>query len=65
MGADRRKTVMAGAIARVIVHEWIHIAAQSSSHTERGIEKAQYGVTDLMAGEKWQNVMQIRRPSSN
>jgi hypothetical protein len=65
MGTVRRNTVMAGAIARVIVHEWIHIAAQSSSHTERGIEKAQYGVTDLMAGEKWQNVMQIPSSSSN
>jgi len=48
MDADERNTVMAGAIARVIVHEWIHIAAQSSSHAERGIENAQFGEADLM-----------------
>ena len=49
LDADERNAVMAGAIARVIAHEWIHIATQSSSHSERGIEKAQYGVADLMA----------------
>jgi hypothetical protein len=48
MDADERNVAMAGAIARVIVHEWIHIAAQSSSHAERSIEKAQFGVADLM-----------------
>jgi len=52
MGLDRnrRDAVMAGAIARVILHEWIHIATQSSAHADRGIEKAQFGVEDLMAG---------------
>jgi hypothetical protein len=60
MGADRRNAVMGGAIARVILHEWIHIAMQSSSHAERGIEKAQFGVEDLMASEGWQPVAQIR-----
>jgi hypothetical protein len=62
MDAKRRNAVMAGAMARVIVHEWIHIAAQSSSHAAQGIEKAQYGVADLMAGKEWQTVAQIRRP---
>jgi hypothetical protein len=62
MNAKRRNAVMAGAMARVIVHEWIHIAAQSSSHAESGIEKAQYGVADLTAGEKGQTVAQIRKP---
>ena len=47
---DRRNAVMAGAIARVILHEWIHIATQNPRHTERGITKAQFGVEDLMAG---------------
>jgi hypothetical protein len=50
MGVDRRNAVMAGAIARVILHEWIHIATQNPRHTERGITKAQFGVADLMAG---------------
>jgi hypothetical protein len=50
MGADRRNGVMAGAIARVILHEWIHIATQNPGHAERGITKAQFGVADLMMG---------------
>jgi hypothetical protein len=50
MDADRRNAVMAGAIARVILHEWIHIATQNPRHAERGITKAQFGVADLMTG---------------
>jgi len=48
---DRRNSIMAGAIARVILHEWIHIATQCSAHAEQGIEKAQFGVADLMDGD--------------
>jgi hypothetical protein len=48
---DRRTAIMAGAIARVILHEWIHIATQCSAHSEQGIEKAQFGVADLMGGD--------------
>lgn len=48
---DRRNSVMAGAIARVILHEWIHIATQSPAHAERGLGKAQFGVADLMPGD--------------
>jgi hypothetical protein len=51
LNRDRRNTLMAGAIARVILHEWLHIATQNAAHTDSGIEKAQYGVADLMAGE--------------
>jgi hypothetical protein len=47
---DRRNSLMGGAIARVVLHEWIHIATQSSSHAQRGISKAQFGVADLTAG---------------
>jgi hypothetical protein len=50
LDADRRNAVMAGAIARVILHEWIHIATQNPRHAERGITKAQFGVADLMTG---------------
>jgi hypothetical protein len=46
----QRMQVMAGALARVILHEWIHIATQSPAHAESGVEKAQFGVADLMAG---------------
>ena len=48
---DQRNAVMAGAIARVILHEWIHIATQSSAHADRGIEKARFGVAELMSGD--------------
>ena len=50
MDADRRNAVMAGAIARVILHEWLHIAWQNPDHAERGIRRAQFGVADLLAG---------------
>jgi hypothetical protein len=45
---DQRIHAMAGAIARVIVHEWIHIATQSSDHTGHGITKAHFGIDDLL-----------------
>jgi hypothetical protein len=47
---DRRNAIMAEAISRVILHEWIHIATQSSTHAHSGIEKAQFGVADLTEG---------------
>lgn len=50
MKKDQRMRVMAGAIARVVLHEWIHIATQSPAHAESGVAKAQFGVADLMAG---------------
>ena len=50
MKRDQRMRVMAGAIARVTLHEWIHIATQSTEHAESGVAKAQFGVADLMAG---------------
>ena len=45
---DQRIHAMAGAIARVIVHEWIHIATQSTGHSEQGVTKAHFGIDDLL-----------------
>jgi hypothetical protein len=45
----QRDQLMAGAIARVILHEWIHISNQSPHHARNGITKAQFGVADLVA----------------
>jgi hypothetical protein len=45
---QRRVDIMAGAMARVILHEWIHIATQNRNHTESGIAKAEFGVADLI-----------------
>jgi hypothetical protein len=49
-GLDReaRNTIMAGAVARVLEHEWIHIARQSAEHGREGITKASSGVADLL-----------------
>ena len=48
---DRRAAMMADAMARVILHEWIHIATQCSAHAEQGIEKPQFGAADLIYGD--------------
>jgi len=52
MKRDRRNTVMAEAIARVILHEWVHIATQKAGHVERGITKSHFQVTDLLADDE-------------
>jgi hypothetical protein len=48
MTKERRTQAMAEAVSRVILHEWIHIAAQNAGHAEHGIAKAEFGVADLM-----------------
>ena len=50
MKRNQRMHIMAGAMARVVLHEWIHIATQSPAHAETGVARAQFGVADLMAG---------------
>jgi len=52
MNRARRNTVMAEAIARVILHEWVHIATQKTGHVESGITKSQFQVTDLLAEDE-------------
>ena len=46
---EQRDNLMAVAIARVILHEWIHIATQSKHHSDRGLAKARFGSGDLSA----------------
>jgi hypothetical protein len=45
-----RDELLATAIARVILHEWIHIANQSPHHASQGLAKAQFGPADLLPG---------------
>jgi hypothetical protein len=59
LNRDRRNAMMAGAMAWVILHEWVHIATQNSKHTRLGISKAQFGVADLTAGDS-QPVARLR-----
>jgi hypothetical protein len=49
-GLDKqaRDRLMAGAVARVLVHEWIHVARQSAEHGRNGITKPSFGVSDLL-----------------
>jgi hypothetical protein len=46
---DQRNGLMALAIARVILHEWIHIATQNPGHTRDGLGKAAFRPRDLVA----------------
>jgi hypothetical protein len=48
MKGDRRTLAMAEAIARVVLHEWIHIARQSAAHQSSGLSKGGFGVADLI-----------------
>ena len=48
MSRNQRTTAISEAIARVILHEWIHIASQRSSHHSAGLGKAHFSVEDLI-----------------
>ncbi|MBS1806119.1 MAG: hypothetical protein JST28_22480 [Acidobacteria bacterium] len=51
MNRERRNTVMAEAMSRVIAHEWIHIARQEASHESSGVMQSQFQVSDLLADD--------------
>ncbi|HEY3624867.1 MAG TPA: hypothetical protein VGL00_01240 [Terracidiphilus sp.] len=50
LGLDKssRDEVMAEAISRVILHEWLHIATQSPEHARQGIAKRVFEFNDLV-----------------
>jgi hypothetical protein len=52
LSAEGRRYAMAQAIAHVLIHEWVHIATQSSSHAGRGIAQANLSVDELIARPK-------------
>lgn len=52
MSRGRRATVMSEAIARVILHEWVHVATQNPRHTEEGISKSTFGVKGLLTEDE-------------
>jgi hypothetical protein len=47
-----RQYMMDQAIAHVLIHEWIHIATQSTRHSSRGISQAYLSVNDLIEEPK-------------
>lgn len=48
MNDEQRTHAMADAIARISVHEWIHIATQSGVHSNHGIERAELSADELV-----------------
>lgn len=52
MSVNRRNMVMAEAITRVILHEWIHIATQNAGHAAHGVAQPQFSVFDLLADDE-------------
>jgi hypothetical protein len=49
LNSYERRHEMAQAIAHVVIHEWIHIATQSSAHGRNGITKQFLSVDELTA----------------
>lgn len=47
MNEEQRKNAMAQAIARIAIHEWIHIDKQSGDHETHGIRKPELSAEDL------------------
>jgi hypothetical protein len=52
MNNKRRDTVMGEAMARVIVHEWVHVATQNAGHARHGVAKSSFGILDLLAEDE-------------
>ncbi len=52
LNKEGRRYAMAQAISHVLIHEWSHIATQSSSHGARGITQAYLSVNDLIANPR-------------
>jgi hypothetical protein len=59
---DQRDRLMARAIARVILHEWIHIATQNPGHARDGLAKAAFGPQDLIGETANSPACQHARP---
>jgi hypothetical protein len=55
-----RNQEMANSIARVILHEWIHIATQNPGHATHGIGQAQFTVNELIAPGRAQGFSSLR-----
>jgi hypothetical protein len=51
MDRKRRDALMGEAIARVIVHEWVHVTTQSAGHERAGVRKSSFGILDLLAAD--------------
>jgi hypothetical protein len=52
MNRQRLDQVMSEAVARVIVHEWVHVATQNPGHARDGVAKSSFDVLDLLAEDE-------------
>jgi hypothetical protein len=48
MDDQQRVAAMSTAIARITIHEWLHITLQSATHTDHGIRRAELTPDDLV-----------------
>ncbi|MBB6145475.1 hypothetical protein HNQ77_003436 [Silvibacterium bohemicum] len=48
MDDEQRVAAMSTAIARITIHEWLHITLQSAAHTDHGIRRAELTPDDLV-----------------
>jgi hypothetical protein len=51
MKSNRLETLMGEAVARVIMHEWVHVATQNAGHAKEGVGKSSFGIADLLAAD--------------
>jgi hypothetical protein len=61
MNHNERTAAMSEAIARVVLHEWVHVATQSTAHGSDGITKAMFSTNDLLCGDQTPNSARIGR----
>jgi hypothetical protein len=61
MNREERTAAMSEGIARVVLHEWVHVATQSAAHGSGGVTKARFGIDDLLCGDVAQNCGVARR----
>jgi hypothetical protein len=61
LAVESRRSAITQAIAHVLIHEWIHIATQSSSHGARGIAQANLSVDELIAVPKGKHLSGANR----
>ncbi len=52
MTKQQRQHAMAQAISRVLIHEWVHIVTQISTHSARGLTQSNLSINDLIAEPK-------------
>jgi len=61
LNKEGRQYLMDQAIAHVLIHEWIHIATQSTRHNSRGISQAYLSVNDLIEEPKSNHLSAVNR----